>query len=72
MPSASQAAAMPSIASASSHAISRLLGVAEVEAVGDRERLAAGAGDVARRLEHGERAAGVRVEPARSGPSRRG
>ena len=41
----------------------RLLGVAEVEAVGDRERLAAGAGDVARRLEHGQRAAGVRVEP---------
>ena len=50
----------------------RLLGVAEVEAVGDRERLAAGAGDVARRLEHGQRAAGVRVEPARSGRRRRG
>ena len=30
----------------------RLLGVAEVEAVGQRERLAAGAGDVARRAEH--------------------
>ena len=36
--------------------------VAEVEAVGEAERLAAGTGDVARRLEHGERAAGERVE----------
>ena len=39
-----------------------LLRVAEVEAVGEPERLAAGAGDVARRLEHGERAAGARCE----------
>jgi hypothetical protein len=39
-----------------------LLRVAEVEAVGDRERLAAGAGHVARRFEDGRRAAGVRVE----------
>ncbi len=66
--SASAASAIPSIASTSSQAISRLLGVAEVEAVGQAERLAAGAGDVARRLEHGERAARPRVEagdPAR-------
>ena len=45
-----------------------LLRVAEVEAVGQPERLAAGAGDVPRRLEHGERAAGARCEagdPAR-------
>ena len=41
----------------------RLLRVPEVQAVGDRERLAAGARDVARRLEHGERTAGVGVEP---------
>ena len=40
----------------------RLLGVAEVEAVGDRERLAAGAGDVARSFEDRQRTARVRVE----------
>ena len=47
----------------------RLLGIAEVEAVRDRERLAAGAGDVPRGLEDGQRAAGVRIEardPARA------
>ena len=40
----------------------RLLGVAEVEAVREADRLAADARDVARGLEHGERAAGERVE----------
>ena len=42
----------------------RLLRVAEVEAVGERERLAADARDVARRLENGELAADARVERA--------
>ena len=41
-----------------------LLRVAEVEAVGEAERLGAGAGDVPRRLEHGQLAARARVEPA--------
>ena len=40
-----------------------LLRVAEVEAVGEAERLGAGAGDVPRRLEHCEPAAGARIEP---------
>ena len=48
-----------------------LLGVAEVEAVGEPERLAAGAGDVARRLEHGERAACSRLERADPARGRR-
>ena len=42
----------------------RLLGVAEVEAVGEAERLAADARDVAGGLEHGELAAEARVERA--------
>ena len=40
----------------------RLLRVSEVEAVGQRERAAAGTGDVARGLEDGERAAGTGIE----------
>ena len=39
-----------------------LLRVAEVEAVGDRERLAPGTGDVSCRFEDGQRSAGVRIE----------
>ena len=39
-----------------------LLRVAEVEAVGEAEGLSSGTGDVARSLEHGERAARERVE----------
>ena len=39
-----------------------LLRVAEVEAVGQADRLGAGAGDVPRRLEHRQPAAGARVE----------
>src|SRR6185312_2258843 len=42
----------------------RLLGVAEVEAVGQRERLAAGAGDVARRAVHRLTAGFARVAAA--------
>src|SRR4051794_26647163 len=42
------------------------LGVAEVEAVREGERLAARAGDVARRFEDGGRAAGPRGEPAQA------
>ena len=48
-----------------------LLGVAEVEAVGEAERLAAGAGDVARRLEDRGCAAGERDRASRCGPCRR-
>ena len=55
---------MPSIASRELPGDLALLRVAEVEAVGEPERLAAGAGDVPRRLEHGGRAAGARVERA--------
>ena len=40
----------------------RLLGVAEVQAVREPDRLAADARDVARSLDHGERASGERVE----------
>ena len=40
-----------------------LLRVAEVEAVREADRLASGAGDVARRLENRERAAEPRIEP---------
>ena len=43
-----------------------LLGVAEVQAVRDRERRAAGAGDVARRLEHGVHPGGARIERRRA------
>ena len=62
------------------HALDRLgqlpgdlgpLRIAEVEAVGDGERPAAGAGDVSRRLEDGERAAGPRVERGERAPRRR-
>ena len=41
-----------------------LLGVAEVEAVGQPDRLGAGAGDVPRRLEHSERAARAGPQPS--------
>ena len=51
MPSSSAACAIPSIACSSSQAIAGLLRAAEVEAVGERERLAAGAGDVQRGAE---------------------
>ena len=48
-------------------------GIAEVEAVGQPDRLAAGAGDVARRLEHRERARrrGARLRPAAARRARR-
>ena len=42
----------------------RLLGIAEVQAVGERERPRAGARDVARRLGHRRDRAGARIEPA--------
>ena len=63
IPRASAACAIPSIACASSCAIDRLLGVAEVEAVGEPDRLAAGARDVAggaeRRLDARAEAVGL-------------
>ena len=49
----------------------RLLGIAEVEAVGEPDRLAARAGDVARRAEHRLHAGGERVELAWSRPLQR-
>ena len=41
-----------------------LLGIAEVEAVGDAERLGAGADDVARAFDHGDHCPDVRVQGA--------
>src|SRR5919201_340324 len=49
----------------------RLLGIAEVQTVGQRERLAPGAGDVARRLEHRCRSGRERVELADRRPVER-
>ena len=64
MPSASQACAMPSIASASSQPISGFSGLPKLRQSVIAERLAADAGDVAGGLEDGERPAGERVERA--------
>ena len=71
MPSSSAACAMPSIAWPSSHAICAALGVAEVEAVGQRERLAAGARDVQRRVHHGGPAGAERIALAERRPVER-
>ena len=53
---------MPSIASVSSQAISGFSGLPKLRQSVRASGLPAGARDVARRLEHGERAAGLRVE----------
>ena len=66
MPSASAACAMPFDRLRELVRDLRLLGVAEVEAVGEPDRLAAGARDVARRAEHRLHARGERVELAGS------